>query len=515
MKKLIFLLIALFFLNIARGQNRFQKYYGNICCDECCSTVQAGLISYDGGYLMAGWINLNPGRNWLYLVKTDAGGNLQWTRKYGGSGDMQATDMIKTYEGGYAIVGWRDNEDFYTDFYFSKIDVSGNIILNRSYDFGSSQMAWTIKQTSDSGFIMVGEGLGVIAVRIDATGNLLWCKTYGQVNYGGFGKSVVQTPDGGFLIGGQTATPQLVNAMYFIRTNAAGDTLWTKTWEPTDSEGAKDMMVTADSGFIIVSATTYPDGDIMVMRTDSVLDTLWVKQYMHPGFSDYPHRINRTGDGGYIIAGTARVSTFSDRDAMVIKIDSTGNYQWGKMYGAAGNAGQENAISVEQAADGGFFIGCARDGYSTGYFTNNYLIKTDAQGGSGCFENRLEIGVTSPSLIKRTTRSVVHSYNLNVTNPTPVDWAGGIEYDICSSTVSISEHELPSPLNIYPNPAVNHFSIQSSIKNGLVEIYNVLGEKIYFEQLKSDPIFLDQPAGIYLVRMNDNKKVWTQKVVIE
>jgi hypothetical protein len=82
-------------------------------------------------------------------------------------------------------------------------------------------------------------------------------------------------------------------------------------------------------------------------------------------------------------------------------------------------------------------------------------------------------------------------------------------------TVDISGLELLSPINIYPNPITNLFTIQSTIANGIVEIYNVLGKIIYSEKLKSDRIFLNQPAGIYLVRVSDEDKFWMEKVVIE
>jgi hypothetical protein len=296
--------------------------------------------------------------------------------------------------------------------------------------------------------------------------------------------------------------------MYFIRTDAAGDTLWTKKWGPVGPDGVKDMMLTADSGFVIIGETSWPNGAITVMRTDSALDTLWVKQYVHTGFSDLPHRINSTVDGGYIIAGTSYVGSSSAQDVLIIKIDSAGNYQWSKMYGDGGDSG-EDAVSVEQATDGGFFIGGGRFGGSP-YYYNPYLIKTDAQGLSGCFENNLKTLANSLPLVKGNTQTLVHLYIPTVTNPTPGLWYGGIEYDICSSTVGISEYELLSQINIYPNPFSENLIIEmKSAEPVELILYDVTSRRL-IQQLfiKSTRINTGQLAqGIYLYEVRNQRGV--------
>jgi hypothetical protein len=69
-------------------------------------------------------------------------------------------------------------------------------------------------------------------------------------------------------------------------------------------------------------------------------------------------------------------------------------------------------------------------------------------------------------------------------------------------------------IRIYPNPATKYFSI-SGIQKGTIEIFNAIGKLIYSEKIKSEPIYFNQPSGIYFVRVSDGERVWTQKLVIE
>ena len=60
----------------------------------------------DGGYAIAGYTTLVwCWRNDAWLVKTDASGNMQWNKTYGGTGTDEALYLVQTSDGGYAIAG--------------------------------------------------------------------------------------------------------------------------------------------------------------------------------------------------------------------------------------------------------------------------------------------------------------------------------------------------------------------------------------------------------------------------
>ena len=83
----------------------------------------------DGGFIVGGATSsFGPGPKAIYLVKTDAEGNLEWERTYGGSGFDEAGPIRQTSDGGYILGG---NTDSFgaggLDMYLVKTDATGNL----------------------------------------------------------------------------------------------------------------------------------------------------------------------------------------------------------------------------------------------------------------------------------------------------------------------------------------------------------------------------------------------------
>jgi hypothetical protein len=87
----------------------------------------------------------------------------------------------------------------------------------------------------------------------------------------------------------------------------------------------------------------------------------------------------------------------------------------------------------------------------------------------------------------------------------------------CPTALEVEKNKTENPkLSIYPNPTSGTFKIQTpQLINSQLEIFNMLGEKIYSDLLRDENIELNARAGIYFVRVSDGEKVYTEKVVIE
>ena len=137
------------------------------------------------------------------------------------------------------------------------------------------------------------------------TPNILWTKTYGGT-HPDHSYSVQQTSDGGYIIVGSTLSFGAgIYDVYLIKTDANGDTLWTKTYGGTNTDEGLWIQQTSDGGYVITgSYDSYSavDYDVYVIKTDPNGDTLWTRTYGGNGWDD-GYSVQQTSNGGYVISG--------------------------------------------------------------------------------------------------------------------------------------------------------------------------------------------------------------------
>ena len=204
----------------------FAKTYGGAYDDEAFSVQQTS----DGGYIVAGY-EYDPWGDDAFLIKTDAKGNIIWAKTYGGTGWDEAYSVQQTSDGGYIVAGWtRSFGAGRNDIFLIKTDAKGNIIWAKTYGGTSSDYANSVQQTSDGGYIVAGEtrsfGAGrndIFLIKTDANGNVQWAKTYGGTS-SDYANSVQQTSDGGYIVAGWTYSFGAGNYdIFLIKTDANGN----------------------------------------------------------------------------------------------------------------------------------------------------------------------------------------------------------------------------------------------------------------------------------------------------
>jgi len=115
------------------------------------------------------------------------------------------------------------------------------------------------------------------------------------------GCSAQQTSDGGYIITGRTLSFGK-HGVYLIKTNATGDTLWSRAYGGSANASGYSVQQTTDGGYIIAGTTSWVWGTIYIVRTNTQGDTLWTRIYADSA-CDAGRCVRRTADGGYIIAG--------------------------------------------------------------------------------------------------------------------------------------------------------------------------------------------------------------------
>jgi hypothetical protein len=205
-----------------------------------------------------------------------------------------------------------------------------------------------------------------------------WTKTFGG-SAGDYGRSVQQTLDGGYIITGYTSSYGVGGQdVYLIKTNANGDTLWTKTFGGTSEDRGYSVQQTSDGGYIIVGSTYSfgGQGQVYLVKTDANGNEQWHKTKGFSDCDDWGNSVQQTSDGGYIIVG--RTHDAGTEAIYLIKTDANGNNQWYhiKGYDHYDDVGND----VQQTSDGGYIIVGYTEGYGNG---DVFLIRTDASGGGG------------------------------------------------------------------------------------------------------------------------------------
>jgi len=368
-----------------KNENNSQKWmrtFGGKYTD-CGYSVQQ---TSDGGYIIAGY-TASFGAGWtdVYLIKTDANGNTVWTKTFGGSGEEMGYSAQQTTDGGYIIVGYTSSFGAGgDDVYLIKTDENGNQVWTKTFGGTGNDCGYSVQQTSDGGFIIAGRtnilhtaSSYIYLIKTDANGDTSWTKTFSGTYDNGY--SVEQISDGGYIILGTTSLFGYSESdVYLIKTDSNGNTIWAKTFGGTYSDDCYSVQQTSDNGFIIAGQTySYGAGrsDVYLIKTDENGNQIWTKTFGGTNY-DCGYSVQQTSDGGYIIAGYTYSYGTGDADVYLIKTDANGNRIW---YNTFGRSYWEEAYSVQQTSDGGYIIA----GYTHSYGAGGgdvYLIKTDASG---------------------------------------------------------------------------------------------------------------------------------------
>ena len=354
----------------------FVKTFGGIISEVGRSVQQ----TTDGGYIITGYTDEGGAGNVdIWLIKTDSNGDSLWTQTFS---DGQGHSVQQTTDGGYIITGHTHRSFEQQDVLLIRTDSEGNEVRNQTFGGSGGDYGYSVQQTNDGGYIITGKtnsfgngGNDFWLIKTYTNGNEEWNKTFGG-SATDYGYSVQQTTDGGYIITGFTNSfGNGSSDVWLIKTDANGDSLWTKTFGGSDSDEGLSVQQTTDGGYIIIGDTeSYGNGgrDLWLIKTDSNGDSLWTQT-----FSDgQGHSVQQTTDGGYIITGYTDEDWAGNRDICLIKTDSNGIEEWNQTFGGGG---AEEAYSVQQTIDGGYIITGSTYSFGNGEY-DIWLIKTDSQG---------------------------------------------------------------------------------------------------------------------------------------
>ncbi len=257
MKKINTTFILMLLLNLAHAQNPLAKQWDSRFGGTGSDVLESFQQTADGGYIAGGWtwsdssgdITQHPrdtSLNWsngafhgdYWIVKTDAAGNKQWEKRFGGFLDDNLYAVKQCPDGGYLLGGesfsgvggdksqpnWDTTTNFSNasrDFWIVKIDSLGNRQWDKRYGGTKEDQLFAIDLTRDGGYILGGTSTSDSSgdktshnrdtavynydywiVKIDSLGNKQWDRDFGGSNSEFNMKAIHQTNDGGYIFAG-------------------------------------------------------------------------------------------------------------------------------------------------------------------------------------------------------------------------------------------------------------------------------------------------------------------------
>ena len=252
---------------------------------------------------------------------------------------------------------------------------SGTTQWARTYGGENEDMACSIQQTGDGGYIVSGDTQSFGApfrdnwvLKLSSDGSIEWQKSYVGVQYNK-AYSVQQTIDGGFIVAGYVGNPSsLPNSVLLLKLSSDGSIEWQSAIRGPGGSRADFIQQTSDGGYILAGLIwpgTDPNSyfkDVFVVKLSSVGTIEWQYAYGGPeeesdwNWSTQLTTVQQTSDGGYILGCDTKSFGAGGYDVWILKLSSDGTIEWQKTYGGANNEIARNRPSIQQTSDGGYIF---------------------------------------------------------------------------------------------------------------------------------------------------------------
>ena len=448
-----------------------------------------------------------------------------WIKTYEPFGDVDyyPEDIVVCQDGGYAVKGYYNYYDPYPPpideewGFLMKTDSDGNLIWAKldTLSFMNSNRSYAFVETNDSGFIS-GISNGILIKR-DYNGNKEWVVDEDFAIH-----SMCNTDDGNIILGGF----QSFN-IGLRKIDENGNTIWTQVYPIDDVYSiCKSIIQTNDGGYALtgyleVSGTM--SGDIIVMKTDANGDSLWTRTFDGYGNWDIGKSITEDSSGNIMVAGEI---LNPNTTGFLWYLDEEGNTIWAREVDSS--VGHSH-FSVITLSNNNFvtycYSGYGGDKETTLYsFDDDYNINWQSEinsnvaRGDKCFCELNENGYVCA------LSNVGGSLEDNI---------GIAKTDSIGQVYAIDHHEIPHineiTLSNYPNPfnptTTIQYNIPMNIKKADLVIFNIKGQKIkQFSDIRNQTSIIwdgtdkfNKPVstGLYLYRIiTDENLSKTKKMIL-
>lgn len=377
----------------------FIKLFGGYGSEEGKDMVALS----DGGFAMTGYSTSNTsGGKDVFVVRTDANGNLLWQKQYGRSGDDIGNSIINASDGNLIVCGEstqvNGNDQTLRDVYVLKISISDGALIRENF-YGDSlrdEIGTSVLETSTNGFLITSTWSNRDTSEfymIEADADLVPLDKSSRYVAGikGVNNFSLKT----FLNTGNALNPFLcfgtvynslpgINSFYFQAfeyRSLGNQTPKAELFGNVNSNDlCTDVCITTDGGFALAGESD--DGNIkkeMVIKINNNRKEIWKMEIPNEFDRNTSNtKIYQTKDGGFVIASTIQLDDPLNDEISLTKLDFTGQLQWRKTFGSPDDDQSGKVIQLED----GSFIVVATIGFSINPDSNSKmgLFKLNSNG---------------------------------------------------------------------------------------------------------------------------------------
>lgn len=327
----------------AQGEPIFDK---GIVDSTGATNVFDVVPTLDGNFASCGHhINTLTDTFSFYLAKISKEGELIWSEIYTTPDRIAECATAKPlWDGGFLLAGQQiihNPGPVPGHALVIRVDSNGQELWRKTYGVTNWQeVLKSIAPTPDGGFLMAGYAIDPfgsfiefqgLLIKIDSLGNEQWMQRYGSNNWGEAFLAIQPSPDGNFLVTGETNALTGINVgpSWVLKVTAEGEVLWDRKY--MDGQGYNwldDFVQLLDGSMVAAGATTgTPNGSQagFLIKISAEGDSLWSHIYdRNPDKTDLFYSISGTMDGGFAMSGFARQPDGSSQDVWILKVDSLG-----------------------------------------------------------------------------------------------------------------------------------------------------------------------------------------------
>lgn len=484
-----------------------------------------------GGYLLAGKTRCSNDtlQSDAYLVRTDYKGDVVWARSFGAPGTNDGPfgsgvgvelfhAIDETADGGFIATG-STNTDVGTEqaMLCVRTNAMGDTLWTRAYNTGGGCTGKDVLVTGDGDLVFFGDqllpaspNLGLFLIKTDANGDTLWTRGYATANPL-FAVSILPTGDNGYLLLGKDNGG---NMGFLLKTDASGNQQWSKTYYADSVFFIPAALLPAGGNQYYLTGSTGPGGNMFpcLSKVDETGGIIWSRSYHAPGLHNI-HAGTVTEGTELVLCGSSLNSPGAE-SGLMMKTDSTGALLSATAFGGAYN---ERFMDVVVTTDGGLALCGYRERDTTGL--NMYLVKTDGDGLSGCDESA-DTFATQFITVNTVTNPVNETRGAWIYNTTSNVTSGSIDWSICLTVDVDHPFENNSP-EVFPNPLGEtlHIRFPEALMHQqvLVSICTLSGQIVSESWMKAEADVLlsceDLRPGVYLYSIRSGASVWRGKLV--